>query len=407
MAENFKPRSAEELCEAVAWAVAEEQPLDIRGQGSKQELGRPTQAGHIVDLTDLCGVTLYEPEELVLTAKAGTPIAEIEKLLADNDQELAFEPMDFGLLLGQASGRGTLGGLYAANLAGPRRIKAGAARDHVLGVHAVSGRGEIFKSGGRVVKNVTGYDLSKGLAGSWGTLAVASEITFKVLPRSETQATIAVIGLNDAQAVAAMSAAMGSSAEVSAASHLPAGLSGRFGVAMPGNGQSVTLLRLEGIKPSVDYRAEALNGLLNSFGVIERVEAEASAAIWRAIRDVAGLAGSTDLVWKLSVTPSEAPAVLDTIRARLDETHAFYDWAGGLIWLSVPDGGEAHADVVRGAIAAHGGGHATLIRASAAIRAAVPVFQPQGDALALLSKRLKEQFDPNGILNPGRMVAGV
>lgn len=406
MAENFKPRSAEELCEAVAWAVAEEQPLDIRGQGSKAALGRPTQAGHIVDLSDLSGVILYEPEELVLTAKAGTPIAEIETLLGAHNQELAFEPMDFGPLLGQPSGQGTLGGLYAANLAGPRRIKAGAARDHVLGVHAVSGRGEIFKSGGRVVKNVTGYDLSKGIAGSWGTLAVASELTFKVLPRSETQATIAVIGLDDAQAVEAMSAAMGSSAEVSAASHLPEGMAARFGIAIPGGGQSVTLLRLEGIKPSVDYRAEALNGLLKSFGVIERVEAEASAAIWRAIRDIAGLTGGNDPVWKLSVTPSEGPAVLATIRATLD-VDAFYDWAGGLIWLSVPDGGEAHADVVRGAIAAHGGGHATLIRASAAIRAAVPVFQPQDAALALLTKRLKEQFDPNGILNPGRMVAGV
>ncbi|AXS39400.1 glycolate oxidase subunit GlcE [Breoghania sp. L-A4] len=403
MAENFKPRTAEELREAVAWAVAEEQPLEIRGHGSKAALGRPTQAGHMVDLGDLSGVTLYEPDELVLTARAGTPLAEIETLLAEHNQELAFEPMDYGLLLGERAGRGTLGGLYATNLAGPRRIKAGAARDHVLGVQAVSGRGEVFKSGGRVVKNVTGYDLSKAIAGSWGTLAVASEVTFKVLPKAETQATIALTGLDDARAVDALAAGMGSSAEVSAAAHVPADTAGRFGVDMPGGGHAVTLLRLEGIRPSVDYRAEALSALLAPFGSVERVDAAPSAVIWRAIRDVTAFAGSSDPVWKLSVTPSEAPAVLGRIRSSVD-CHAYYDWAGGLIWLMVPDGGEAHADVVRGAVGAHG--HATLIRAPAAVRAAVAVFQPQEAALALLGKRLKQQFDPQGILNPGRMVAG-
>lgn len=406
MAENFKPRDERDLCEAVAWAVSADQPLEIRGQGSKAALGRPTQAGHLVDLSDLSGVTLYEPEELVLTARAGTPLADIEKLLAENNQELPFEPMDFGLLLSEERGRGTLGGLYATNTSGPRRIKAGAARDHVLGVHAVSGRGEIFKSGGRVVKNVTGYDLSKGLAGSWGTLAVATEITLKVLPKAETQATIAIIGLDDGQAVAAMSAAMGSSAEVSAAAHLPADTSARFGTDMPGGGKAVTLLRLEGIAPSVDYRAEALKKFLASFGALERVEAPASAVIWRSIRDVTVFAGASDPVWRLSVTPGQAPAVLAAIRARVD-ARAYYDWAGGLIWAMVPDGGEAHAEAVRYAVAAHGGGHATLVRASAAIRAATPVFQPQDAALALLTKRLKQQFDPSGILNPGRMVAGV
>ncbi len=222
---EFLPNSAEEVLETIQWAVSEESPLEILGHGSKRGIGQPLQSEHTLDLSRLAGITLYEPEELVLSAKAGTPVAEIEAALREHNQELAFEPMDYGPLLGGEAGRGTLGGLLAANLSGPRRLKAGAARDHVPGVHAVSGRGEGFKSGGRVVKNVTGYDLSKGLAGSWGTLAVATDITMKVLPAAETETTLCIAGLEDAVATEAMATAMGSSAEVSGAAHLPKGWS--------------------------------------------------------------------------------------------------------------------------------------------------------------------------------------
>jgi glycolate oxidase FAD binding subunit len=187
---TFTPATAEETLNIVRWAAGEETPLEIVGHGSKRGIGRPSQAEHVLDLSQLSGVTLYEPEELVLSARAGTPLAEIEALLERHNQQLAFEPMDYGPLLGGEPGRGTIGGVLGANLSGPRRIKAGAARDHVLGVNAVSGRGEAFKSGGRVVKNVTGYDLSKGLAGSWGTLAVVTDVTFKVLPAAETERTL-------------------------------------------------------------------------------------------------------------------------------------------------------------------------------------------------------------------------
>ena len=404
MPDTFKPRTAEEARDVVRWAAAEHEPLEIVGQASKRALGRPVQAGHVLDMSGLAGIELYEPEELVLTALPGTPIAEIEAALAARNQELAFDPLDYGPLLGSPAGQGTLGGVIAANLAGSKRLKHGAARDHVLGMDAVSGRGEIFKSGGRVVKNVTGYDLPRALTGSWGTLAVATRITLKVLPRTQTEATFLLSGLDDAQAATAMTAAMGSSAEVSAAAHLPEAaaqdLAGR-GHTLSGPS---TLLRLEGFGPSVDYRFEQLRALLSAGRPVVRVEAEASRNLWRAVRDAEAFVGSDDLVWRLSVAPTAGAAVVAQLAGQF-ACKAFYDWSGGLVWLAVP-GIDARAEAIRAAIAACGGGHATLVRAPAPLRSSIPVFQPQPGPLAALSARLKEQFDPHGILNPGRMTAG-
>src|SRR6266540_3843133 len=249
---SLKPRDAKEVAAAIEWAFAEGKTLEIVGQGSKREVGRAAQWDLTLDLSGLSGVTLYEPEELVLSAKAGTPMAEIEALLTAEGQQLAFEPPDYGPVLGHLPGRGTIGGIIAANLSGPRRVKAGAARDHFLGASAVSGRGETFKSGGRVVKNVTGYDLCKLLAGSWGTLAAMTDVTIKVLPRPETETTVLVLGLDDTKAVAAMAAAMGSSCEVAGAAHLPAAVAARIPLgAAVAQGRALTALRLEGVAPSV------------------------------------------------------------------------------------------------------------------------------------------------------------
>src|SRR5215813_14345118 len=229
MTDTLKPRDARDVEDAIQWALANEKALEVIGHGSKRAIGRPAQTDLTMDLSGLSGVTLYEPEELVLTAKAGTPLHEIEALTAASGQMLAFEPMDYGPVLGGPPARGTIGGTVAANVAGPRRIKAGAARDHVLGFAAVSGRGETFKSGGRVVKNVTGYDLSKLMAGSWGTLAAMTEVTVKVLPRPEREETLLIPGLSETDAVAAMNAALGAPAEVSGAAHLPAAVAVRAG----------------------------------------------------------------------------------------------------------------------------------------------------------------------------------
>ena len=402
MSETFTPRSAVETCDAVKWAAAEEQPLEIIGTASKRALGRPVQAAHMLDLSGLAGIELYEPAELVLTAHAGTLTSDILAALADQNQELAFDPIDYGPLLGRGRDEGTLGGMIACNLAGSKRLKHGAARDHILGMEAVSGRGEIFKSGGRVVKNVTGYDLPRALTGSWGTLAVATKITLKVQPRSETEATFVVSGCDDAQAITAMTAAMGSSAEVSAAAHLPQAVAARLAADGHAIGAAAaTLLRLEGFGPSVDYRYAALERLLGRHGRVSRVTAEASAALWQAVRDVAPFVGRDTLVWRVSLTPTAGAAFVADI-LRICDAEAYYDWSGGLVWLSLT-GDDPRADVVRDGVARAGGGHATLIRAPAPVRASIPVFHPQAAPLAALSARVKAQFDPHGILNPGRM----
>ncbi|MGB3390513.1 MAG: glycolate oxidase subunit GlcE [Pseudaminobacter sp.] len=398
---TFTPTSAAEVLSAVQWALAHEAPLEIIGHGSKRALGRPVQAEHTLDLSKLTGVTLYEPEELVLSARAGTPLAEIEALLAKHGQQLAFEPMDYGPLLGQAPGRGTIGGVLAANLSGPRRLKAGSARDHILGISAVSGRGEAFKSGGRVVKNVTGYDLSKAMAGSWGTLATVTDVTFKVLPAAETETTLAIRGLLDEDAAAAMALALGSSAEVSSAAHVPYPAVTRIADGVLGS-DAATLLRVEGFGPSVDYRLRALTDLLKNAGPIDILAADISRTVWRDIRDCIPFADSSERpIWRVSMAPNEAHHMVMALRMQAG-CDAFYDWQGGLVWLRME--ADPEAEVLRDLVKKSGGGHATLVRASQALRAALPVFEPQPAALAALSTRLKQQFDPKGILNPGRMV---
>ena len=404
MADTVKPRDARDVEEAVHWAVAEDKPLELVGQGSKRGIGRPSQTDLSLDFSGLTGVTLYEPEELVLSVKAGTPIAEIEALLDQNNQQLAFEPADYSALFGQPAGQGTLGGVVAANLSGPRRIKAGAARDHVLGITAVSGRAETIKTGGRVVKNVTGYDLCKVLTGSWGTLAAMTEITLKVLPRPETEATVLVKGLNDADACAAMAVATGSSADVSGAAHLPDHVASWFeGLPKP---EASTVFRLEGVAPSVAHRQDQLAVLLKRFGAVSILGQGASRALWRDIRDVKAFAVAPARhrpLWRVATAPASGHRLVDLITPA---AQMFYDWGGGLVWVAMPYEDEADAGSVRAAVAALGG-HATLIRAPAAVRAAVDVFQPEEHGLRALNRRVKESFDPKGMLNPGRMWAGV
>lgn len=406
MADNLKPRDAKDVEAAVQWALAGSKALELVGRGSKRAIGRPAQTDLTLDLSALIGVTLYEPEELVLSAKAGTPLAEIEALVAGKGQQLAFEPMDYGPILGGSAGRATIGGALATNLSGPRRVKAGGARDHFLGVCAVSGRGETFKSGGRVVKNVTGYDLCKLLAGSWGTLAAMTEVTIKVLPRPETEATVLVHGLEPAKAVKAMTGAMGSSCDVSGAAHLPAGASTRI-PEIAGAASAVTALRLEGFSPSVRHRQGMLQALMQPFGDLDAVGGPVSSALWQAIRDVTPFAGGPAgrPLWRVSTAPDRGAQLAAMIADKAD-AQLIYDWAGGLIWVALEPSDDAGAALIRHAVAATGG-HATLVRAPAAVRAAIDVFEPQDAALAALTKRVKESFDPKGVLNPGRMWAGV
>jgi len=407
MTDRLQPRDAREVGEAVQWALANGKALEIIGHGSKRAIGRPAQTDLTLDLSALSGVTLYEPEELVLSAKAGTPLKEITALIAARGQMLAFEPMDYAALLGGPTDRATIGGVLAANLAGPRRIKAGAARDHFLGFSAVSGRGDTFKSGGRVVKNVTGYDLCKLMAGSWGTLAAMTEVTVKVLPQAETEETLAIAGLVERDAVAAMSAAMGAPCEVSAAAHLPPATAARLAGAAHA-GRSLTALRLEGVPASIAHRRRILEQLMQPYGDLAVHPAADSRALWRQVRDVTPFAAARAgdrVIWRISTAPAAGAELGRMIGAEAD-AEFLYDWAGGLVWVSLPAPDDAGANLVRRAVAACGG-HATLIRAPASLRAAAAVFEPQEAALAALTKRVKASFDPSGVLNPGRMWAGV
>jgi glycolate oxidase FAD binding subunit len=377
----MKATSEQDLAEAIRGAAG---PLRVRGGGTR-DIGRPLEAEALE--VAMTGVELYEPGALTLVARAGTPVAEIEALLAGEGQRLAFEPMDHRALLG-TSGTPTIGGVVAANVSGPRRIQAGAARDFTLGARFVDGTGRIIKNGGRVMKNVTGYDLVKLMAGSWGTLGVLTEVSFKVQAVPETEATLVGRGLSLADGVRALARALGSPYDVTGAAHLD--LDG---------GQ--TLVRIEGLESMVAHRSGAL--LAGGFVGWEVLQGDASAALWREVRDVAPFAGRNAPVWRVSLKPSDAPKLAQALaHAGLDQ-RGIYDWGGGLAWLELTEAGDdAGAGALRGALARFGG-HATLVRAEPAIRAEVEVFQPQSPLIAAISRGIKQKFDPRGVLNPGLM----
>ena len=407
---RFAPADLDELRDAVGEALAVEEPLEVVAGGSKRGFGRPLQLPRLLDLSRLAGIRDYQPSELVLTAGAATPIEEIDAALAEAGQMLAFEPPDLGALFGlpeAVARQRTLGGALACNLSGPRRIKAGAARDHFLGFRGVSGRGEVFKAGGKVVKNVTGYDLCKLMAGSFGTLAALEEVTVQVLPRPEALSTVMLWGLDPLPAVRALSRALASPHEISGAVYIPAPSTTGL-MSLPGS-TAVAALRLEGPDPSVTFRRERLLAELGSDCEATSLDDESSIPFWQAVRDVLPLAGSGDrAIWRVSVAPSRGGELGAAIAHRLTTTW-YLDWAGGLVWVAIAGAEDGGAAVIRDAIRGadgRGTGHATLIKGSPELRRSVPVFEPQLPALAALVRRIKESFDPRRILNPGRMVDG-
>jgi glycolate oxidase FAD binding subunit len=409
--DTLRVRDAADVEQVVRSALASEQPLEIIGHGSKRLIGQPMATNALLDLSALDAVKAYEPNELIITVEAGAPLADVLSLIDSKNQQFAFEPINTSPLLGTPD-IATIGGMIGAGLAGPRRIKAGGARDHLLGAHAVSGFGDSFKAGGKVVKNVTGYDLCKLLAGSWGTLAVMTEVTLKVMPRPESERTLVLRGLDDVAANRAMTAALGSPFDVSGAAHMPnsafraAAGGGLVDLGLPQ--QAATLLRLEGITASVVHRATALGEVLAPFGTVEFLEDVASAAIWSSVRDVRPFAANGTLgawpVWRI-VCPPASGGALGQALARDTGGDVFYDWGGGLIWAALPPKPDAQAVLVRERVSAVGG-HATLLRASEQVRRNVDVFHPQQGGLAALSERVRHSFDPKNILNRGRLTRG-
>lgn len=379
------------IARAIDAARAAREPVLVQGAGTKAGMLRPVQAARTLSATRLTGVTLYSPSELIIRARAGTKLAEIEATLAERGQFLVAEPPDYSVLLG-SHGDQTLGGVVATNLSGPRRVAWGAMRDHVMGLRAVNGAGEAFHSGGRVLKNVTGLDLCKLLTGSHGTLGVITEVTLKVLPVPERTGTLVLAGLDAARGVAALSAALGSPYGVSGAAWLPAGM------AIPGIDGPAALIRIEDFDASVTYRTARLAADLAAFGTATMLDDAASHAAWLAVRDVHPLAPQPgEAVWRVSVRPSSGASVLAASGLR-----GFLDWGGGLVWLAGDPA--AHPRVTEAVRAV--GGVWTLMRGPDAMRAAVDVVPAEAPPIAALSRRVKAVMDPDMILNPGRMVAG-
>ncbi len=402
MNEILRPAADWELKSIIAQLGADRVPLEIIGAGTKRTIGHPIAAGALVSTASLRGITLYEPTELVMSARAGTAVSQIEVELGSRGQMLPFEPHDYGLALGTQPGLHTIGSVFATNNSGPRRISVGSARDHLIGLRGINGRAEQFKSGGRVMKNVTGYDVARGLTGSWGTLAVMTEVTFKVAPLPDDILTLVYPNLPDDLAVELLCQAMGSPFEVSGTVHLNAAHAERLPSAgLQGRAVPVTAIRIENFMKSVLYRKGRLIDLLSAYGKPIELDLERSLAFWGDIRKLAHLPAGESILWRVSTSPSKAAELVAGLRRHMP-VDATYDWSGGLIWLEIPACADAGAADIRRAVAITGG-HATLIRASEAVRRQVEVFQPQTPGVERLARGLKQAFDPHGVLNPGRM----
>lgn len=380
---------------AILDAVKTGEPLLVYGRGTKLGMLRPVQAGRSLSTRDLTGIPLYSPQELIISARAGTTLPDVEARLAESGQNLIAEPPDLSSLLG-AEGVQTIGGVVATNLSGPRRVAWGSMRDHVMGVRAVNGAGEVFRSGGRVLKNVTGLDLAKLVTGSHGTLAVITEITLKVLPAAEMTGSLVFRVPDPAQGVAKLSAALGSPYGVTGAAFLPAEAAKRV-PELAGQGP-VAVVRIEDFAKSVEYRLGKLAGELGG----SRLGDDASRSAWRAIRDAGPLRmAAGDAIWRVSVRPSAGPDVLAAVGKA--GGRGFLDWGGGLVWIAGPPG--MHDQVIAAAKAARGVW--TVLRAPEGMRAAVDVIPPEPEPLARIARRVKAAMDPHGILNPGRLYAGI
>jgi glycolate oxidase FAD binding subunit len=371
------PETEQGIADAVLRAAG---PLLVQGNGTKAAMLRPVQAAETLSTANLTGITLYAPNELVMSAKSGTLLADIESTLAARGQQMIGEPPH---IHGENQ---TIGGIFATNLSGPRRVTGGAMRDHILGIRCVNGRGEIQNFGGRVLKNVTGLDIAKFLTGSFGTLAIITEVTFKILPIAEATGTLVIPNIEPEAAVKILSAGLGSPFSVSGAAYLPA--------------IKTAYLRIEDFAPSVKYRTEKLASQLRDHGAAEILDTKASHTLWRDIRDRKPLAPGA-AIWRISAPPSSGPKILRALEAH--GLTGFFDWGGGLLWLSGPATEAAH-DAVRAAALANAGTW-WLMDARPPLRAAVDVLPPEPPALAAISARVRETFDPRGLFNPGKLRA--
>lgn len=385
----FRPDSVDALVATISAANAAGNPLELIGAGTKRTFGDPVVADSILDLSGLSGIDFYEPEELVLKVRTGTPLAEIREVLAAKKQHLAFEPPDYAAFFGNPPNTGTIGSIIACNLAGPRRVQAGAPRDAILGVEAVNGRGEAFKGGGRTVKNVTGYDIPRLMTGSFGVLAALTSVTLKVLPAPPCEMTFLLTGLSDAKAMELLADMLGTPADLSAAAHLG------------GTRQDtpITALRLEGFRDSVSARGTELHRRLGKVSDIRSIAGEESHEFWRELRNLSSFPMDPDIcIWRLMLPGTQAARVVNAVGGE-----AIYDWGGSKVFVRMEIDKAAEGARALRSMVGEAGGNASLFRAPISLRRQVGTFHPRAKALSDLGERVRQMFDPNGILNPGKL----
>jgi glycolate oxidase FAD binding subunit len=389
---RLTPNHVGDIAEILHEANRSRQRCEILGGGTKRSLGSPVEADFQLDLSAFVGLEMYEAEELVLRVRAGTPVSHLRQVLGEKNQQLVFEPPQYAALFGSPTSEDTIGGIVACNLSGPRRILSGSVRDAVLGIEGVNGRGEIFKGGGRTVKNVTGYDIPRLLTGSYGVLAVITSITLKIHPAPAYETTLLLTGLSDGPAIKALAGALKMPLDVSAAVHL----SGR-------GSDSITAMRLEGFSGSVAARERELRRYLEELGAITSIAGEESATFWRRQRDLSDFASDPEAcVWRVLVPITKAAQIVAGI-----EGEVLYDWGASRIFIKTSvERARRQANVLR-SLAGEAGGSACLLKAPAALRLEVGTFQPRPATYQDLAERVRTSFDPNSVLNPGKLtVAG-
>ena len=383
-----------ELVDVVRAAREMREPFEILGRGTKRAYGRATTIANTLDVSALSGILNYEHDELVITTRAATPLSEIEAVLNQRQQRLGFDPADWGPLFGAPAKAGSIGGALSADTNGPARLRFGAARDHLLGYRAVNGFGEVYKAGGRVVKNVTGFDLSKLMCGALGTLGVLTEVTLRVYPRAAVSQTLIVKDVMPQEGFAVLRRAWSSPFEPTGLAYLSGCAAQAFTVGDCGRGAA--LLRVEGAEEPLKEKVAALRALLSTCTLYRIDDGD---TVFAQIGEGSPFLNYAGDVWRLSVPQARAAACIERVNAPL----WFADWAGGLLWLGLP---ASSAPVLR-AIAAGVGGHATLFRANAESRENISVFQPEPPAHATLTKSVKAAFDPLALFNPSRLFEGL
>ena len=386
--------------------------IEIIGSGSKRKIGKPLQCSKTLSLLKLNGIIEYLPEELYIKVKACTSIKHIEDELKKNRQQLAFEPIDFGYLFNGESNCGTAAGQVACNISGPRRFKVGSIRDHILGFRGVNGKGEIIKSGGNVVKNVTGYDLSKLVCGSYGTLVALTEITFKVLPTPAESKTLVIHNQKIESATFLLGQAINSSSDVSGASFFPAepkvsgciiDIEKTFKLNDLRHEGSITAIRIEGSKNSIDQRIKNLMSELKienfNISILDTYQSE---IFWNTVKNLDFFSFTRNSIFRIVIPPSECTQLVYQLSNKFKYS---IDWGGALIWIEAFELSEEMFESVRKKVVKHGG-YVTMIKNSDYLPYVEDVFTINRDRFNI-SQNIKKSFDPKRILNPGKMYTGI